>query len=77
MIFNSVASVFKELCPENFIYFKNKLVIKKLDARKYEESLKEELRTWVTDGNIKKVVFLDFVFWGKYSIFYIVFSCVI
>ncbi|XP_058526001.1 probable ATP-dependent RNA helicase DDX60 [Ochotona princeps] len=44
----------QELCPENFIYFKNKLVIKKLDARKYEESLKEELRTWVTDGNKKK-----------------------
>ncbi|XP_062932959.1 probable ATP-dependent RNA helicase DDX60 isoform X2 [Cynocephalus volans] len=45
----------QELCPENFIHFKNKLVIKKLDARKYEESLKEELTRWTKEGNIQEV----------------------
>lgn len=44
----------QELCPENFIHFKNKLVIKKLDARKYEESLKAELRNWITDGHVQQ-----------------------
>ncbi|KAM5173685.1 putative ATP-dependent RNA helicase DDX60 [Callospermophilus lateralis] len=44
----------QKLCPENFIHFKNKLVIKKLDARKYEESLKAELTSWVKNGNEEK-----------------------
>ncbi|XP_031195782.1 probable ATP-dependent RNA helicase DDX60 isoform X2 [Mastomys coucha] len=41
----------QNLCPENFNQFKNKIVIKKLDARKYEESLKEEFTNWVKNGN--------------------------
>ncbi|KAL6036284.1 hypothetical protein STEG23_024020, partial [Scotinomys teguina] len=41
----------QNLCPENFTHFKDKIVIKKLDARKYEESLKEEFRNWITNGN--------------------------
>ncbi|XP_076770308.1 putative ATP-dependent RNA helicase DDX60 isoform X2 [Arvicanthis niloticus] len=41
----------QNLCPENFTPFKNKIVIKKLDARKYEESLKEEFTNWVKNGN--------------------------
>ncbi|KAM4836866.1 putative ATP-dependent RNA helicase DDX60 [Thomomys bottae] len=45
----------QNLCPENFIHFKNKVVIKKMDARKYEESLKAELTSWVKNGNIKQV----------------------
>ncbi|XP_055970196.1 probable ATP-dependent RNA helicase DDX60 isoform X2 [Sorex fumeus] len=44
----------KELCPENFIHFKNKIVIKKMDFRKYEESLKEELTSWIKNGNTKE-----------------------
>ncbi|XP_027622591.1 probable ATP-dependent RNA helicase DDX60 isoform X2 [Tupaia chinensis] len=45
----------QELCPENSIHLKNKIVIKKLDARKYEESLKEELRNWIKNGNEEEV----------------------
>ncbi|XP_036022571.1 probable ATP-dependent RNA helicase DDX60 [Onychomys torridus] len=41
----------QNLCPENFTHFKNKIVIKKLDARKYEESLKEEFTNWIKNGN--------------------------
>ncbi|KAK7817668.1 hypothetical protein U0070_018632 [Myodes glareolus] len=41
----------KNLCPENFTHLKNKIVIKKLDARKYEESLKEEFTNWIKNGN--------------------------
>uniref|UniRef100_A0A2K5RYZ1 RNA helicase n=1 Tax=Cebus imitator TaxID=2715852 RepID=A0A2K5RYZ1_CEBIM len=44
----------QELCPENFIHFNNKLVIKKMDARKYEESLKTELTSWIKNGNIEE-----------------------
>ncbi|XP_058406303.1 probable ATP-dependent RNA helicase DDX60 [Diceros bicornis minor] len=44
----------QELCPEEFIHFENKIVIKKLDARKYEESLKAELTSWVKNGNAKE-----------------------
>uniref|UniRef100_A0A8B7VB24 Probable ATP-dependent RNA helicase DDX60 n=1 Tax=Castor canadensis TaxID=51338 RepID=A0A8B7VB24_CASCN len=44
----------QELCPENFIHFKDKVVIKKLDARKYEESLKVELTNWIKNGNEEK-----------------------
>ncbi|KAG8504607.1 putative ATP-dependent RNA helicase DDX60, partial [Galemys pyrenaicus] len=44
----------QELCPENFIHFKNKIVIKKLDARKYEETLKAELTNWIKNGNAEE-----------------------
>lgn len=44
----------QELCPENFIHLKNKIVIKKSDFRKYEESLKVELINWIKDGNTEK-----------------------
>ncbi|XP_008592742.1 PREDICTED: probable ATP-dependent RNA helicase DDX60-like, partial [Galeopterus variegatus] len=44
----------QELCPENFIHFKNKIVIKKLDTRKYEDNLKAELINWIKNGNVKK-----------------------
>ncbi|XP_049720759.1 probable ATP-dependent RNA helicase DDX60 isoform X1 [Elephas maximus indicus] len=51
----------QELCPEKYIHFKNKIVIKKLDARKYEESLKAELTNWIKNGNIEeaKMVLYD------------------
>ncbi|KAM9191810.1 putative ATP-dependent RNA helicase DDX60-like [Dugong dugon] len=44
----------QELDPEEFSLFKNKVFIKKLDARKYEEILKAELTSWVKNGNIRK-----------------------
>ncbi|XP_057577866.1 probable ATP-dependent RNA helicase DDX60 [Hippopotamus amphibius kiboko] len=44
----------QELCPEEFVHFKNKIVIKKMDARKYEESLKAELTSWVKNGHVKE-----------------------
>ncbi|XP_042556908.1 probable ATP-dependent RNA helicase DDX60 [Dipodomys spectabilis] len=59
-LYDTMSLIWKEwpqaqnLCPENFIHFKNKVVIKKSDARKYEESLKSELTSWVKDGNIKQ-----------------------
>ena len=43
ILLNFVAFLFKELCPEEFIHFENKIVIRKMDARKYKESLKAEL----------------------------------
>lgn len=56
ILFNFVVFLFKELCPENFIHFKNKIVIKKMDARKYEESLKAELTNWIKNGNVEEVI---------------------
>ncbi|XP_050017753.1 probable ATP-dependent RNA helicase DDX60 isoform X3 [Alexandromys fortis] len=44
----------QNLCPENFTHLKNKIVIKKLDARKYEESLKEEFTNWIKNGNVEQ-----------------------
>ncbi|XP_028350083.1 probable ATP-dependent RNA helicase DDX60 isoform X2 [Physeter macrocephalus] len=44
----------QELCPEEFVHFKNKIVIQKMDARKYEESLKAELTGWVKSGHVKE-----------------------
>ncbi|KAM9082357.1 putative ATP-dependent RNA helicase DDX60 isoform 2-T3 [Megaptera novaeangliae] len=44
----------QELCPEEFVHFKNKIVIRKTDARKYEESLKAELTGWVRSGHVKE-----------------------
>nr|XP_023439527.2 probable ATP-dependent RNA helicase DDX60 isoform X2 [Dasypus novemcinctus] len=55
-LYDTMAQVWKtwpraqELCPEEFIHFKNKIVIKKLDTRKYEESLKAELANWIKNG---------------------------
>lgn len=48
--------LFQNLCPENFTHLKNKIVIKKLDARKYEESLKEEFTNWIKTGNEEQVI---------------------
>ncbi|XP_066243861.1 probable ATP-dependent RNA helicase DDX60 isoform X1 [Saccopteryx leptura] len=44
----------QEFCPEKFVHFKNKIVIKKMDARKYEESLKAELTSWIKNGNVEE-----------------------
>ncbi|XP_064227077.1 probable ATP-dependent RNA helicase DDX60-like isoform X2 [Aotus nancymaae] len=45
----------QELCPEEFVLFKNKVVIKKLDVRKYEENLQAELTNWIKNGKVKQV----------------------
>lgn len=57
ILLNSVAFLFKELCPEEFIHFKNKIVIRKMDARKNEESLKAELASWVKNGHTNEIIF--------------------
>lgn len=44
----------QNLCPDNYIHFKDKVVIKKFDARKYEESLKAELTNWIKNGEEEK-----------------------
>lgn len=44
----------QELCPENFTHLKNKIVIKKLDVREYEKSLKKEFANWIKDGNVEE-----------------------
>nr|XP_033797896.1 probable ATP-dependent RNA helicase DDX60 isoform X3 [Geotrypetes seraphini] len=44
----------KELEPEEFRCFKNKIIIKKHHARKYEEELKKELTNWISCGQKKK-----------------------
>lgn len=46
---------FKELDPEEFVSFKNKVVIKKMDVRKYEQELKKELSKWIELGQRQKV----------------------
>ncbi|NXK29990.1 DDX60 helicase, partial [Piprites chloris] len=45
----------QELDPEEFVSFKNKVVIKKTDARKYEQELKKELSKWIVVGQKQKV----------------------
>ncbi|XP_071412313.1 probable ATP-dependent RNA helicase DDX60 [Pithys albifrons albifrons] len=45
----------QELDPEEFLSFKNKVVIKKTDARKYEQELKKELSKWIALGQRQKV----------------------
>ncbi|NWV08836.1 DDX60 helicase, partial [Ptilonorhynchus violaceus] len=45
----------QELDPEEFVSFKNKVVIKKADVRKYEEELKKELSKWIVLGQRQKV----------------------
>ncbi|KAM9675541.1 LOW QUALITY PROTEIN: putative ATP-dependent RNA helicase DDX60 [Dama dama] len=44
----------QELCPEEFIHFKNN---RKMDARKNEESLKAELASWVKNGHTNEIIF--------------------
>uniref|UniRef100_A0A674I7U2 DExD/H-box helicase 60 n=1 Tax=Terrapene triunguis TaxID=2587831 RepID=A0A674I7U2_9SAUR len=51
-----------ELDPEKFTHFKNKIVITKADARKYEEELKEELKNWIVHDNRMKVTTNDQIF---------------
>ncbi|XP_074849163.1 putative ATP-dependent RNA helicase DDX60 [Carettochelys insculpta] len=43
-----------ELDPEKFEHFKNKIVITKADARKYEEELKKELKNWLVHDSQKE-----------------------
>uniref|UniRef100_A0A8B9I9N4 DExD/H-box helicase 60 n=1 Tax=Anser brachyrhynchus TaxID=132585 RepID=A0A8B9I9N4_9AVES len=45
----------QELDPEEFVSFKNKVVIKKTDVRKYEQELKKELSKWIELGQRQKV----------------------
>ncbi|XP_074003466.1 probable ATP-dependent RNA helicase DDX60 [Numenius arquata] len=45
----------QELDPEEFVSFKNKVVIKKPDVRKYEQELKKELSKWIVLGQRQKV----------------------
>ncbi|XP_042664351.1 probable ATP-dependent RNA helicase DDX60 isoform X2 [Tyto alba] len=45
----------QELDPEEFVSFKNKVVIKKSDVRKYEQELKRELSKWIVLGQRQKV----------------------
>ncbi|NWY59089.1 DDX60 helicase, partial [Chionis minor] len=45
----------QELDPEEFVSFKNKVVIKKPDVRKYEQELKKELSNWIVLGQRHKV----------------------
>ncbi|XP_075565812.1 putative ATP-dependent RNA helicase DDX60 isoform X2 [Pelecanus crispus] len=45
----------QELDPEEFVSFKNKVVIKKADVRKYEQELKKELSKWIELGQRQKV----------------------
>ncbi|KFZ51104.1 putative ATP-dependent RNA helicase DDX60, partial [Podiceps cristatus] len=45
----------QELDPEEFVSFKNKVVIKKTDVRKYEQELKKELSKWIVLGQRQKV----------------------
>ncbi|XP_072190962.1 probable ATP-dependent RNA helicase DDX60 [Excalfactoria chinensis] len=45
----------QEMDPEEFVCFKNKIVIKKMDVRKYERELKKELTNWIEVGQRQKV----------------------
>uniref|UniRef100_A0A8C4JPE9 DExD/H-box helicase 60 n=1 Tax=Dromaius novaehollandiae TaxID=8790 RepID=A0A8C4JPE9_DRONO len=47
----------QELDPEEFVLFKNKVVIKKVDVRKYEKELKKELTRWIAVGQRQKVTY--------------------
>uniref|UniRef100_A0A7M4EV62 DExD/H-box helicase 60 n=1 Tax=Crocodylus porosus TaxID=8502 RepID=A0A7M4EV62_CROPO len=46
----------QDLDPEEFLSFKNKIVIKKADARNYEHELKKELTNWIARGQKDKVM---------------------
>ncbi|XP_009994301.1 PREDICTED: probable ATP-dependent RNA helicase DDX60 [Chaetura pelagica] len=45
----------QELDPEEFVSFKNKVVIKKADVRTYVQELKKELSKWIVLGRRQKV----------------------
>lgn len=45
----------QEMDPEEFVSFKNNIVIKKMDVRKYEQELKKELSNWIAVGQRQKV----------------------
>uniref|UniRef100_A0A8D0HPZ3 DExD/H-box helicase 60 n=1 Tax=Sphenodon punctatus TaxID=8508 RepID=A0A8D0HPZ3_SPHPU len=49
----------QELDPEEFVYFKNKIIITKADARKYEQELKKELTVWISLGQSEKVTKME------------------
>ncbi|KAG8504604.1 putative ATP-dependent RNA helicase DDX60 [Galemys pyrenaicus] len=51
----------QELEPEEFSCFKNKLVIKKADVKKYEEELKKEISCWVEKDSSKVNQLLSFL----------------
>ncbi|XP_075467930.1 putative ATP-dependent RNA helicase DDX60 isoform X3 [Ascaphus truei] len=48
-------SKIKELDPEEYIHFKDKIIITKCDARKYEKELKKELTNWTEKGLQREV----------------------
>lgn len=74
ILFNFVAFLFKEFDPDKFIHFKNKIVVKKLDARKYEESLKAEFTSWIKNGHTEEVIFT--CFWQN-PMFLVFLSCIV
>lgn len=64
-----ISGAFQDLDPEEFLSFKNKIVIKKADARKYEDELKKELTNWTALGQKDKVMKNMYPFVGcKYNI---------
>ncbi|XP_067847201.1 probable ATP-dependent RNA helicase DDX60 [Heptranchias perlo] len=46
----------QEFNPEEYTCFKDKIVIKKSDVRKYEAELKEDLVSWITSGHRDQVI---------------------
>uniref|UniRef100_A0A8C8B629 DExD/H-box helicase 60 n=1 Tax=Otus sunia TaxID=257818 RepID=A0A8C8B629_9STRI len=65
----------QELDPEEFVSFKNKVVIKKADARKYEQELKKELSKWIVVGQrqkyyiqIKTLLHLTYVYYILFTL---------
>uniref|UniRef100_K7F991 DExD/H-box helicase 60 n=1 Tax=Pelodiscus sinensis TaxID=13735 RepID=K7F991_PELSI len=60
LLYDTMVQVWKnwpradELDPEKFKHFKNKIVITKADARKYEEELKKELKNWIVHDSKMK-----------------------
>ncbi|XP_032874857.1 probable ATP-dependent RNA helicase DDX60 [Amblyraja radiata] len=60
-LFDTMAEVWtswpraQELNPEEYKEFKDKIVIKKSDVRKYEAELKDELVNWITSGHSDQV----------------------
>lgn len=65
-----MACNFKELEPEEYICFKNKVIIKKTDAKKYEQDLKEELSSWIALGQKDKVIIMKHFCDITYILFY-------
>uniref|UniRef100_A0A8B9QQY5 DExD/H-box helicase 60 n=1 Tax=Anas platyrhynchos TaxID=8839 RepID=A0A8B9QQY5_ANAPL len=59
----------QELDPEEFVSFKNKVVIKKMDVRKYEQELKKELSKWIELGQRQKVTVVRGEKWMQFACF--------